>query len=203
MNKKEAAWRLRRHTALLAVLLAAMLVLTLAIYFLEQSRPDPDALTVGLEDSVIISISEKRVAQTLAQGAEQDNIKIIKPSLYSVVQPDPQTSKYALFEQMLIAQSCDVVIGTAKTAKELFRLGLILPVENIGFEFEGEYLAGCVELGYVDLQGAGIIFITTKRTAYALTFSAGPTTGRPRWTRLNIWTGVLIRIKRRFMRSGQ
>ena len=154
MNKKEAAWRLRRHTALLAVLLAAMLVLTLAIYFLEQSRPDPDALTVGLEDSVIISISEKRVAQTLAQGAEQDNIKIIKPSLYSVVQPDPQTSKYALFEQMLIAQSCDVVIGTAKTAKELFRLGLILPVENIGFEFEGEYLAGCVELGYVDFTGS-------------------------------------------------
>ena len=152
MNKKEAAWRLRRHTALLAVLLAAMLVLTLAIYFLEQSRPDPDALTVGLEDSVII---EKRVAQTLAQGAEQDNIKIIKPSLYSVVQPDPQTSKYALFEQMLIAQSCDVVIGTAKTAKELFRLGLILPVENIGFEFEGEYLAGCVELGYVDFTGSG------------------------------------------------
>ena len=128
MNKKEAAWRLRRHTALLAVLLAAMLVLTLAIYFLEQSRPDPDALTVGLEDSVIISISEKRVAQTLAQGAEQDNIKIIKPSLYSVVQPDPQTSKYALFEQMLIAQS---------------------------FEFEGEYLAGCVELGYVDFTGSG------------------------------------------------
>lgn len=155
MNKKEAAWRLRGHTALLAVLLAAMLVLTLAIYFLEQSRPDPDALTVGLEDSVIISISEKRVAQTLAQGAEQDNIKIIKPSLYSVVQPDPQTSKYALFEQMLIAQSCDVVIGTAKTAKELFRLGLILPVENIGFEFEGEYLAGCVELGYVDFTGSG------------------------------------------------
>ena len=135
--------------------MAAMLVLTLAIYFLEQSRPDPDALTVGLEDSVIISISEKRVAQTLAQGAEQDNIKIIKPSLYSVVQPDPQTSKYALFEQMLIAQSCDVVIGTAKTAKELFRLGLILPVENIGFEFEGEYLAGCVELGYVDFTGSG------------------------------------------------
>ena len=56
---------------------------------------------------------------------------------------------------MLIAQSCDVVIGTAKTAKELFRLGLILPVENIGFEFEGEYLAGCVELGYVDFTGSG------------------------------------------------
>ena len=45
MNKKEAAWRLRRHTALLAVLLAAMLVLTLAIYFLEQSRPDPVSYT--------------------------------------------------------------------------------------------------------------------------------------------------------------
>lgn len=155
MNKKEAAWRLRRHGALIAVLLAVVIILTLAVYYTKNRRPDPNALTVGIEDGIIVTISESRVADTIIQGTNQDNVRIIKPSLYSVVQLDSQTNKYVLFEEMLISQSCDLMIGTASTAKELIHLGLILPVDGIGFEFDGEYLAGCVELGYVDFTGQG------------------------------------------------
>lgn len=158
MNKKEALWRLRRRGALIAILLASVIILTLTIYYIMNSRPDPDALTVGLENEIMITLSEKQVADTLKNGTGEDNVRIIEPSLYSVVQPNPQTDKYGLFEQMIISQSCDLMIGTASTARELYRLGLILPVEGIGFEFDGEYLSGCAELGYVDFTGYGDYF---------------------------------------------
>ena len=116
MNKRETAWRLRRHTAFIAVMLIAAILLTLTIYYISDSRPDPNALTVGLEDGIIVSISESRVAQVISQGADIEKIRVIKPSLYSVVQPDSQTNKYALFEQLLISQSCDLMLGTASTA---------------------------------------------------------------------------------------
>ena len=155
MNKRETAWRLRRHTAFIAAMLIAAILLTLTIYYISDSRPDPNALTVGLEDGIIVSISESRIAQVISQGADIEKIRVIKPSLYSVVQPDPQTNKYALFEQLLISQSCDLMLGTASTARQLSALGLIMPIPEAGFEFDGEYLAGCVELGYVDFTGQG------------------------------------------------
>ena len=65
MNKKEALWRLRRRGALIAILLAAVIILTLTIYYIMNSRPDPDALTVGLENEIMITLSEKQVADTL------------------------------------------------------------------------------------------------------------------------------------------
>ena len=110
MNKRETAWRLRRHTAFIAVMLIAAILLTLTIFYISDSRPDPNALTVGLEDGIIVSISESRIAQVISQGADIEKIRVIKPSLYSVVQPDSQTNKYALFEQLLISQSCDLML---------------------------------------------------------------------------------------------
>ena len=117
MNKKEALWRLRRRGALIAILLASVIILTLTIYYIMNSRPDPDALTVGLENEIMITLSEKQVADTLKNGTGEDNVRIIEPSLYSVVQPNPQTDKYGLFEQMIISQSCDLMIGTASMAR--------------------------------------------------------------------------------------
>lgn len=155
MNKKEAVWRLRRHSALIAILLAAVIIFTMTLYYIRNSRPDPDALTVGLEDTIIVTISESRVANTILQATDTKKIRVIKPSLYSVVLPDSQTNLYALFEEMLISQSCDLMIGTASTASKLCDLGLVLPVEGVGFEFDGKYLVGCVELGYVDFTGQG------------------------------------------------
>ena len=147
MNKRETAWRLRRHTAFIAVMLIAAILLTLTIFYISDSRPDPNALTVGLEDGIIVSISESRIAQVISQGADIEKIRVIKP--------DSQTNKYALFEQLLISQSCDLMLGTASTARQLSALGLIMPIPEAGFEFDGEYLAGCVELGYVDFTGQG------------------------------------------------
>lgn len=123
MNKRETAWRLRRHTAFIAVMLIAAILLTLTIYYISDSRPDPNALTVGLEDGIIVSISESRVAQVISQGADIEKIRVIKPSLYSVVQPDSQTNKYALFEQLLISQSCDLMLGTGQHGQAAFRAG--------------------------------------------------------------------------------
>lgn len=155
MDKKEAAWRLRRHTLFIiaAVILAA--VLTFIIYSIKESRPDDSALTVGLEDTVIITVSDQRLERLFAQGAGTDNVKIIKPSLQSVVLPVPQSDKYALFEELLISQSCDLMISTAGTARELYRLGLIYPAEGIDFTWKDSILSGCLELGYIDLTDQG------------------------------------------------
>ena len=48
-------------------MLIAAILLTLTIYYISDSRPDPNALTVGLEDGIIVSISESRIAQVISQ----------------------------------------------------------------------------------------------------------------------------------------
>ncbi len=155
MDKKEAAWRLRRHTLFIIAAVILSAIITIVIYSIKEKRPDDNSLTIGLEDTVIITVSEQRLERLFSQGAGADNVRIIKPSLQSVVLPVPQSNKYALFEELLISQSCDLMISSAGTAKELHSLGLIYPAEGIDFTWNDSILSGCLELGYIDLTGQG------------------------------------------------
>lgn len=155
MDKKEAAWRLRKNTLFIITAAIVSAIITVVIYSIKESRPDDSALTVGLEDTVIITVSDQRLERLFFQGAGTDNVRIIKPSLQSVVLPDPQSNKYVLFEELLASQSCDLMISTAETAKELYRLGLIYPDEEINFIWKDSVLSGCLELGYIDLTDQG------------------------------------------------